>query len=1305
MPHEKNEAERLRVLDKYHILDTPPEKEFDRFTELASLICETPISLVSLVDEKRQWFKSAKGLDVRETDRNIAFCHHAIQDTALFEVKDALLDDRFRDNPLVTGAPDIRFYLGCPLVDNSGYALGTLCVIDTVARQLDDKQKRALKLLAEEVTELIKERRLKEELKHFEKIFSQSRDLICISGIDGRFKKVNPAFKNLLNYANSYLLDSSILDFVHPDDLEMTQKEIEKLAAGYPTINFVHRLRKKDGDYLYLEWTATPEIETASIFAIGRDITFERNREVQLSYSERHFREFFENSQGLMCTHDLEGTFLTMNNSSAAALGYTVKELEGASLYDIIPEKRHENIKAYLQAIAETGSFSGQMQTIHKSGAPRIWLFNNKLSTDRKGKPQVIGNALDITDQYLLEQQLQQTKELLERTNSVARVGGWEVNFIKQKVYWSAVTKEIHGVPPDYQPQINAGFDFYEKESRDMILAAEENATKNGTPADLELQLITAKGKKIWVRLLMNPEFNEGKCTRLYGTFQNIDEKKKAELELLAQKSKLRSFVSHAPAAVAMLDSEMRYVAYSNRWKEEYHIQIPDITGLCHYDVFPNVSDDWKVIHQRCLAGEVISKDEDIWRPVGWDSDQYLRWEVRPWYLPDGNVGGMMMFTQDITESVLQKQELSKAKLVAEQASKTKSEFLANMSHEIRTPLNGVIGFTDLLLKTSLTETQHQYLSIVNQSANVLISVINDILDFSKIEAGKLELDIDKSDLFEISNQASDIITYQVQSKGLEMLLNISAGLPRFIWTDSVRLKQILVNLLGNAVKFTEKGEIELKVSKMATVGNDNLTIRFSVRDTGIGIKKENQEKIFKAFSQEDPSTTKKYGGTGLGLTISNNLLGLMGSQLQLDSTPGEGTTFYFDITVKAENGDPLIWENINRIHKVLVVDDNYNNRLIVKEMLALKDIEIEEAQNGFEALQLLAAGNQYDVVLMDYHMPYMHGLDTVRKIRENLKMDKDKLPIILFHSSSEDEEFLKTAKELQIEHRIMKPIKMQDMYNILSRVFKKEEEADPVELAAEKLSTAGYSRIVVADDNKVNMLLARTILKKILPDAAIQAAYDGHEAIQAYDEFHPEIIFMDIQMPEMNGYDATKAIRLREKGKPIPIIALTAGNVKGEKEKCLDAGMDDFVAKPFVEETIAQVLEKWKIHNEPGIVSTKIDDIPHFDIEKLKLYLGGDVADQESVAEVLQLTIEELKVLGKRITEKKESKTSLNEWNAIGHKLFGTASATGLIKLSALARDLEHITEVDANELNALLKTILEEINLSYELIETYLK
>lgn len=1443
-PVPPNEKDRLKALDSYDVLNSLSEAEYDRLTELASIICEVPISLISLVDEKRQWFKSKVGLDVNETSRDLAFCQYAIMGVDRFDVPDATTDARFRDNALVTGDPNIRFYAGQPLIDPDGFALGTLCVIDRVPRTLTDKQKRALEILAQEAMSLIVERKQKHALEHLEKLFEFSNDLICIAGTDGYFKKVNSAFHRVLGWDEHYMLSNSSFDFVRPEDHELTRNELGKIAGGLPEISFIQRLRTKNGQYRAIQWRGTTDATTGNIFGVGRDITDEKEQEDKLAASERKLRAFFENSQGFMCTHDLKGNFISVNNSGAGVLGYTREEILKMSLYDIIPPERHPLMEAYLQYIKQAGKSSGQMTTVHKDGTLHIWMYNNVLEVSPDGDEYVIGNSIDVSERHRLQTTLQRTTEILEQTNKVARVGGWEADLVKQKLSWTDETKIIHGVGLDYEPDVAAAINFYkEGVSRGAMQKAVDLAIANGTPYDLELQIIKPDGQELWVNTIGNCDFENGVCKRLYGTFQDIDTRKKAELEVVAsrkflddilhassevsivatdtnglitvfnpgaekilgysaeemvgkrtteifrtpedmaarkkeiadaygvnvegfgiivektnrtgaeqrewvavkkdgsrimvssvitpirndqnqitgylsiatditekkeienalitEKARLAAFVEHAPVAIAMMDNNMHYVAASNVWLDYFNLKDKHVIGTDYYASFPQLEDSRKERHRKVLRGAVLSAAEDIFRFPDRDEQIFISWEMRPWYLYDGSIGGMMISTQNITEAVKQRDELKAAKILAEQANVAKSEFLASMSHEIRTPLNGVIGFTDLVLKTKLNETQHQYLNIVNQSANGLLGIINDILDFSKIEAGKLELDEEKCDLYELACQATDIITYQVQTKGLEMLLNVSSDLPRFIWADALRLKQILINLLGNATKFTETGEIELKI-EVLDKHDDSTKMRFAVRDTGIGIKPEQQSKIFNAFSQEDPSTTKKYGGTGLGLTISNRLLALMGSQLELKSAPGKGSTFYFDITLKTEEGEVIQWENIDRIKKVLIVDDNENNRMILSQMLLLKQIKTVEVDNGFAALQLLAKGQHFDVIIMDYHMPHINGLETIKKIREDFATGGKQVPVILLYSSADDGEIIKACDTLQIKHRLVKPVKMQDIYNTLSRLHVKTGDSAVAAVSAKAATLPTDLTILIAEDNSVNMLLAKTIIKRIAPNAKIVEARSGIEAVDCFRKKWPDLTLMDVQMPDMNGYDATRAIRAMQGDRHTPIIALTAGNVKGEKEKCLAAGMDDFVTKPIIEETLAQLFNKWLNYERPDIdaevVLDERDPSMHFNVNTIKKYVGDDA---DLVKEVIQLTKQELAASLTAITDQ-VAKKDLRTINLSGHKLYGTATSAGMPNLAKIANRLEHITDFNDDEIQVLLHETKQEVATVQLLMDT---
>lgn len=1304
-------------VQKYQNLDAVEGASLYRICELISIVSGTSKAFI-LVEGTELSFKAEVGFRMESNELTSFFKLNSLDKTTVITCSNienlpltAEVSKAFSDY-------DIKAFAGHSLLGEKAELIGCLYVLSSDAILLDEKSKTAWELLALEAQSIIQERKLIADYSNVEKLFNLSNDLICIAGTDGFFKKVNPSFSKVLGWSSEILLSRSFFEMVHPDDLEKTKLELEKLARGVLTINFTHRFIHEDGSYKILEWVATPNKITGDLYAIARDITERMN----------------------------------------------------------------------------------------------------------------------------LEEDLKQTKFLLEETGKVARVGGWKLNLEKQKMTWTPVTKQIHEVADDFEPDIATGINFYkEGESRDKVIKAVNEAIKEGKPWDLELQLVTNLGNEIWVRAIGQSEFINGECTRVFGTFQDIDEAKKAQLELVRtkktlddvinassevsiiatdvagvitvfnpgaekilgytaeeivgkhtpeifhdhqevelhlselqkefgkdigieevftaravrvgmeqrdwsyiakdgsrktvslvitpirdvdnatigylgfatditsirkmekeliyEKSRLSAFVQHAPAAVAMLDNDMKYIAVSNRWIEDYQLEGREIVGESHYTLFPSFSQEGKERHGRILNGAVEKREEELVKVLGLSEDQYITWEMRPWYLPNKEIGGIMLFTQNITSLVRQREELKKARLQAEEASVAKSEFLANMSHEIRTPLNGVIGFTDLVLKTNLNETQLQYISIVNQSANSLLSIINDILDFSKIEAGRLELDIEKCDLYEMSSQAIDIITYQIQNKGLEMLLNVATDLPRFIYADSVRLKQILVNLLGNASKFTESGEIELKIETLEANGDD-YKIRFAVRDTGIGIRPEKQLKIFEAFSQEDSSTTKKYGGTGLGLTISNSLLRLMDSKLELKSKPGKGSTFYFDVTLKTEKGEAIDWFDVDKIKNVLIVDDNENNRLIVRQMLLLKNIQSKEAFNGFEALQLLATGEVFDVILMDYHMPFMDGLETIRKIRESFKSWGGEEPIMLLHSSSDDHKIIESCKELRVHHRLIKPIKIQDFYQALSRLHKPDEfkEVNNPDLPAERIKEF---TVLLAEDNLVNMLLAKTIIKKIAPLATIKEAANGLEAFEYCQKHFPDIILMDVQMPVMNGYEATKNIRLLEKDTRVPIIAFTAGNAKGEREKCVAVGMDDFVVKPVVEATVDMILNKWvgihalKVSQKEEAKNSGVNI--HYNPAKLQNYTDNDPVVLNDILAIVKAELAS-SLLSLNEVIQGEDLTKINE---AGHKLYGTAISAGMSSLTDLASEVEHMNSFQPTHMNELYERVAAETKLVLKMME----
>jgi signal transduction histidine kinase/DNA-binding response OmpR family regulator/CHASE3 domain sensor protein len=914
----------------------------------------------------------------------------------------------------------------------------------------------------------------------------------------------------------------------------------------------------------------------------------------------------------------------------------------------------------------------------------------------------------DLIRRDKLENDLSYTKEILEQTSSVAQVGGWEVNMKTGSVFWSQSTKEIHKVNNDFQPDFENAVSFFKGDNLEKMNFMFNKAMTEGAPFDEELQLVRNDGVTIWVRVKGLPEFEGEVCSRVFGIIQDIDAFKKMLLEITRKEAMMQSFVTDVPIPLAMFDKDLNYVSVSTRWREEFNMNDADLIGKNFFEVSPDVPEVRKEIYRNALLGKTYIDEDFIIKIDSKEELQHYDLKVGPWYLTEDEVGGVIVSVQNITSAILINEELKNAKETADLASKAKSEFLANMSHEIRTPLNGVIGFSDLLLRTPLNETQTQYLNYINESGENLLNIINDILDFSKIESGKMELLIEKSDVYDMVSQVINVILYQSQKKNIELLLNIEPGLPKTLLIDESRLKQILINLLGNAVKFTEKGEIELKVEKLR-MDDKNISLRFSVRDTGIGIPVEKQKYIFDAFTQENSSISKKYGGTGLGLTISNNILKYMGSHLSLISAPDQGSVFFFDIEIPYEMSELKEDEDVT-IRRALVVDDNESNRIILQHMLGYKNIESILAANGMEALEILLKGEKFDVILMDYHMPLMSGLETIDKIRELFDRRKDNLPIIILSSSSEEMEVITSIREKENSFLLVKPIKSDDLYKTLRKVVQR----NLVEITEAPDETDSYSlvpelEVLLVDDNPVNMVLNNRIMRSLAPDANLVETVNGLEALEECRKKRFSIILMDVQMPVMNGIDATKKIRLLPDYADVPIIGVTAGNVLGEKEKCLEAGMTDFLPKPIRQDDLLEILKKYigvKAGNGKKAVVEHIKDESETNPEKHidMNMLNEQIGDDDDFKEVfLNLLIQELTRAEKNLDTSSKEK-NIAETRMILHKLKGTAGSAGLFRISECALKWEKITEeeMDFALMNDEIKT---QINTGLNIVNDLMK
>lgn len=733
-------------------------------------------------------------------------------------------------------------------------------------------------------------------------------------------------------------------------------------------------------------------------------------------------------------------------------------------------------------------------------------------------------------------------------------------------------------------------------------------------------------GTLVDVELYCGPLHVKGAQAGFLVLYQDITERKRAEEQLAERTAYLDTLIETSPLGIVAVDTEGRIKMCNSAFERLFQYVRAEVTGVDLNSLVTPLEcrEESAEFARRRQTGETVQETTQRRRSDGalFDVELY----AVPMRVAGKDVGTLVIYN-DISERKKADEALRHAKEQAEEANQAKSEFLANMSHEIRTPMNGILGMTQLTLETKLNDEQREYLGMVKSSADSLLTLLNDILDFSKIEAGKLDLDSSPFALRESMGEALKALGHLAHRKGLELAWHVDAGVPTWLMGDSGRLRQILVNLVMNAIKFTERGEVVVSV-KVESKTPQEVELHFSVRDTGIGIPAEKRKLIFAAFAQADSSTTRKYGGTGLGLTISQALVKMMNGSISVESEPRKGSVFHFTARLKVPEASfvpPAAVEPAAlRGLRALVVDDNQTNRLILTELLSQWGMAPEQAASGSEALKLLTSESHgsapFRLALIDADMPGMDGFALAERVKNT--PEASALNMFMLSSAMQSGDIAR-SHEAGLAGFLTKPVQPSELLDailgVMSSTGNMAADAEDIQSVQQISNTGNGMRILLAEDNVVNRQLAARLLEK--RGYTVVIAKNGIEALAAVESEEIDMVLMDVQMPEMDGLEAIRAIRSNEKisKRHLPIISLTAHVMKGDREKCIEAGADDYIPKPIQPANLFAAMERMSLSRrddrEPRVATPAISDF--LDTAELLERVQGD---RGLLAEIVQL-------------------------------------------------------------------------------------
>jgi len=1037
-------------------------------------------------------------------------------------------------------------------------------------------------------------------------------------------------------------------------------------------------------------------------YAVGtiRDITQRKQAEDALREAEERSRLVLESAGEGIFGVDARGELQFINSAACSMLGICSADVSGQSVHELMHHSRADGSPYPLEECPMHRSFvDGQTYTVSDDV---LWRQDNTpfpveyTSSPIHKNGAVVGAVVtfrDISERIKAEAELRKLSRAVEQSPV------------------SVVITDKHGVIEYVNPTFThvTGYTFEEAVGQNpRVLKSGEHSQELyedlwNTISNKQIwqgEFINRKksGELYWESAVISPILDRNEeIERFLAVKLDISKQKEAERAIQDQLMFQAALIDTIPNPLFIKDAEARFVGCNKAYEEAFGTSRDHLEGKTVLDLEYLPEDDRAAYHAEDvqLIGEGGSRHHEFPITFADGQEHHVLYWVAAFSLSDGRPGGMIGVIVDISE-------LNEARKKAEEATRAKSDFLANMSHEIRTPMNAVIGMSHLALQTDLTPKQRDYLAKIDSSAKALLRIINDILDFSKIEAGKMEIETTDFHLDDVIDNLASLLTVKVEEKGLELLFRVEPDVPVNLRGDPLRLGQILLNLAGNAVKFTSSGEIVVAASLLER-SDDQAHIRFSVHDTGIGLTQEQQSRLFQSFSQADTSTTRKFGGTGLGLAICKSLAELMGGEIGVESTPGKGSTFWFTARLGLHASARFPSRTLARDFqgmRVLVVDDNRTSLEILSEALSSMGCAPETASSGQEALEKLeaaSADSPFELVLMDWKMPEWDGIETTRRIKRDKNLST--LPTVIMVTAYGREEIMHQAEAAGIAGFLLKPVNQSVLVNTIMEVFGREV---PKIGSHERHATriAGLERIrgasvLLAEDNEINQQVARELLEGVGLQVSIAA--NGSEALELVRQHPFDLVLMDIQMPVMDGFEATARLRALPQFAQLPILAMTAHAMADDRQKSLDAGMNEHVTKPIDPDELFAALVRWI---PPRDATPHLDAIPRadqapdadllpeelpgIDMEAGIARVGGNRKLYHSLLVKLHDGYADAAA---RLRGQIEA-GQLQEAQLLSHSLKGVAGNVGARRLQAAASDVEaplkHSQEVPAAALEA---------------------